>query len=135
MRWQVPCSCGEEFLKINVETKLPQHNPKHILQFISWYSKTQNAFYMSMYLIYEISTIIKTINKEDRNIIQSHNNVLQIINHIQIECEKYSANTVSPTKFTQHTDWMWGIFYKILLVWQNIVMALNNVMTWEDNHM
>ena len=27
-----------------------------------------------------------------------------------------------------HLDWMWGIFYKILSVPQNIVMDLNNVM-------
>lgn len=36
MKRQVPCSCGEEFLEINVEAELPQHNPKQILEFISW---------------------------------------------------------------------------------------------------
>ena len=65
MRRQVPYSCGEAFLEFNVEIELLQHNPKQMLAFISWYSKTQIAFYMSMYLIYEIATIFQTINKED----------------------------------------------------------------------
>ena len=36
-------------------------------------------------------------------------------------------------KYSSHSVWMWGIFYKILAVPQNTVMDLNNVLDFADN--
>jgi hypothetical protein len=70
------------------------------------------------------------------NIIQSHNNVLSKwqycimhnILHIQTKAEEYSLDWQYFVEYSSHLVWMWKIFYIILPVPQNTLVALNNVM-------
>ena len=54
------------------------------------------------------------IEISEHNIIQIHNNVLWDSRYF--------------TEYFSNYIWMWGTFYEVLLVPQNIVMNLNNVM-------
>jgi hypothetical protein len=54
---------------------------------------------------------------------QKKHNIIQIHNNVMWEWHYY-------TKYSSHSDWMWEIFYKRMSVTHNIVMELNNVMSW-----
>ena len=60
---------------------------------------------------------------------------LQDTSHIQIECEEYFTDDLSiQQKYSSNSIWMRKIFYNIMSIWQNIFMALNNVMWSPPNH-